>query len=289
MNDVATDNQTIAFKEPLLMVHGLDTALEKEKEKYKKCPVKPDMAPYHETVQGWGYVVTGYFLLESAFKALLSVRGKRDVPRIHSFSALFEELGDTDKVALREYYNDYKAITREKIGAFPFDSLDDFLRNLDGDGNVRGNHKGSLIWRYYLTEEKRGEEVPLVSVDYLHEMAYGCIRIVEHVRNEEPELTQHTISQRLYRQRERKYLDWLTVRMNSEGWEELGNRCEILWGPDYRGRYDLYFSKGKYGQISFSEIPDDSTLPVIDKRKEIESFDVQQGYRSIGVTWTSPR
>ena len=43
-----TANQTIDFKDPLWIVAWLDTALTKEKEKYRKCPVIPDMVPGHE-------------------------------------------------------------------------------------------------------------------------------------------------------------------------------------------------------------------------------------------------
>ena len=62
-----TGNQTIDFKDLLWITAWLDTALEKEKEKYEKCPVIPDMVPGHEAAQGWGYVCTEYFLLEEAF------------------------------------------------------------------------------------------------------------------------------------------------------------------------------------------------------------------------------
>ena len=74
------------------------------------------------------------------------------------------------------------------------------------------------------------------------------------------------------------------VRMNSEGWDELGDRLEILWGPDYRGRHDLFFFKGKGAKPYFAELPEGFSLPIVDKRQEIESFDVDQGMRSIGVT-----
>ena len=60
--------------------------------------------------------------------------------------------------------------------------------------------------------------------------------------------------------------------MNSDGWDELGDRLEILWGPDYLGRYDLCLSKSKDHQIMFLEIPKGYQLPIIDKRKEIENF-----------------
>ena len=282
-----TDNQTIDFKEPLWIPAWLDTALEKEKEKYAKCPVIPDMVPGHEAAQGWGYVITSYFLLEEAFKAILFMRGERQVPTIHSLSVLFSKLKVTDQVDLREYYNDYQATMGGAVGAFPFKSLDDFLLNLDGDENARGNHFGSFDWRYYLIEERRSKEMPIVSVDYLHEIVYGCIRITEHASNRRFEPTRYTRSWRLRGQRTQKYHDWLTVRMNSKGWNELDDRLEVLWGPDYLGRYDLYLFRGKGLQPYFSEIPDNFTLPVVDKRKEIESFDAEQGFRSIGITRTS--
>ena len=47
-----TTNQTIDFKDPLLIVQWLDTALKKEKENYKKCPVVPDIIPGQEAAQG---------------------------------------------------------------------------------------------------------------------------------------------------------------------------------------------------------------------------------------------
>ncbi len=34
----------------------------------------------------------------------------------------------------------------------------------------------------------------------------------------------------------------------------------------------------------FSEIPKDFSLPTIDKRDELASFDVDEGFRSIGIT-----
>ena len=267
-----TSDQAIDFKDPLRIMAWLETALKKEKEKYEKCPVIPDMVPGHDAAEGWGYVVAGYVLLEAAFKALLFMRGERKVPTIHSLSVLFNQLEITDQVALREYYNDYKATMGGRVGAFPFKSLDDFLLNLDGDKNARGNHIGSFDWRYFLIEEKRSKEMPIVSVDYLHEIVYGCIKIAEHASNKQFEPTRYTRSWRLLGQRRRKYRDWLTVRMNSKGWDELGDRLEILWGPDYLERYDLYFFRGKGMQACFSEIPDDVTLPVIDKRKEIEAL-----------------
>ena len=260
----------------------MDTALKKEKEKYEKCPVIPDRVPGHEAAQGWGYVVTGYFLAEQSFKSLLYVREEKVLP-LHSLYALFNMFDPNDKMILREYYDDFRATIGGKIGAFPFNSLDKFLSNLDGDENARGNKIGSLDWRYFLSQEKISQEMPLVSVDYLHEVVFGCTRIVEHANTGSSEPSRYTRSWRMQRQRARKYSDWLTVRMNSEGWDELGDRLEILWGPDYQGRYDLYIFRGKGAKVYFSEFPQSCDLSIVDKRKEIDAFDAEEGFRSIGV------
>ena len=253
----------------------LDTALKKEKEKYEKCLVRPDIVRDYVTAQGWGYVVIGYFLVEQAFKALLHIRGKT-VPKIHSLSDLFDLIGQEDKEVLRECYIDFKMTIGGNTGQFPFKSLDDFLVNLDGDKDDRGNHIGSFVWRYFLIEENRSQAMPLVSVEYLHEIVFACIQIVRFANSGGIERFRHTRSCRMREERLEKYRFWLTVRMNSDGWDELDDRLEILWGPDYLGRYDLCLSKSKTHQIMFSEIPEDYQLPIIDKRKEIESFDAKE-------------
>ena len=207
------------------------------------------------------------------------------MPAKHPLSQLFDKMRDNDKTVLREYYADYKASIGGRIGEFPLESLDEFLVNLDGDENEKGGYFGSFDWRYFLIENNQSQVMPMVSVDYLHEIVFGCTRIVECVINDRFELSsQYTHSLRLRCQRETKYKDWLTVRMNLDGWDDLGDRLEILWGPDYRGRYDLYLFKGKIMEKCFSEIPKNHPLPTVDKRKEIESFDVEQGYRMIGVS-----
>ena len=281
-----TKNQTIDFKDPLWITTWLDTALKKEKEKYEKCPVMPDLLPGFEAAQGWGYVVDGYFLVEESFKALLYVREKQ-VPKQHSLSTLFNLLDDNDREILREYYNDYRANTGGKVGAFPFETLDEFLKNLDGDQDGRGGHSGSFDWRYFLIEEKRSQKMPVVSVEYLHEIVYGCIRIIEHVNYGPTEPRECTHSWRMRWEREKKYRYWMLVRMNSDGWDDFGDRLEILWGPDYRCRYDLYLSQGKEIKDCFSEIPDDFELPIEDKRNEIAIFDVEKELQNIGINHVS--
>lgn len=268
-------NKPIDFKDPLYIKIWLDTALKKEKEKYEKCPAMPDVVHDYVAAQGWGYVVVGYFLVEQAFKALLHVRGK-PVGKIHSLSGLFDLIGQEDREVLREYYTDFKMTIGGNTGQFPFQTLDDFLVNLDGDKDDRGNHIGSFVWRYFLIEEKESQKMPLVSVEYLHEIVYACIRIIECANNDHGAPSQYIRSQRMFRERAEKYGSWLSVRMKSDGWDELGDRLEILWGPDYRGRHDLCLSKSKNHQIMFLEIPEGYQLPIIDKRKEIGAFDAEE-------------
>lgn len=272
--------QVINFKDPLYMTAWLDGALKKEKEKYEKCPIVPDLVPGYENSQAWGYVVTGYFLAEQSFKALLHLRGKQ-VPKEHSLSTLFELFDENDQSVLREFYTDYKATSGGNRGAFPFEFLDSFLENLDG-GPLAGK-AGSMAWRYYLTEE--ASKVPQVSIDYFHEVVFGCNRIIQYARNGRFEPSQYTRSWRMRRERKGKYNAWLTVRMNTVGWDELDDRLEILWGPDYCNRYDLLIFRGTGYNTCFMPIPDDIDLPIVDKRTELEAYDVEEGYRSIGVTF----
>ena len=223
-------NQTIDFKDALWITAWLDTALEKEKEKYEKCPVKSDLLPGHEAAQAWGYVVAGYFLVEESFKVLLYLRGKK-VPPKHSLTMLFNLFEPGDKKILREYYADYRATIGGYGSKFPFGTLDEFLVNLDGDPNKKGDdHIGSFDWRYFLIEEKRSAKMPMVSVEFLHEIAYGCTRMVEYAHNGNFEPSKYTHSWRMRWKRGRKRSDWLRVRMNSDGWDELPDRLEILWG-----------------------------------------------------------
>ena len=275
--------RAIQFKDPSSILSWLDTALKKEREKFKKTPVLPDMVPGHEAAQGWGYVVIGYFLVEEAFKALLHVR-KTEVPKEHALSILFGLLEQWDKSILREYYHDYRATAEGGLGQFPFVSIEDFLVNLDGDRNKGESYIGSFDWRYFPIEEMQSGKMPLVSVEYLHEITYGLTRIVGWVHRGQSHPSQHTHSWRLRQKRQKKYHHWYTVRMNSDRWSELGDRIEKLWGPDYCGRYDLYVFHGKKKKPIFGEIPAGLNLPVHDKRREIEFFDVEEGYRSIGVT-----
>ena len=260
----------------------MEAALKKEQEKYDESPVMPDLVPGYVDAQAWGYVVVGYFLVEETFKALLNVRGKQ-VPRTHSLSGLYKSLDPRDQKILREFYSDYRATIGGYRGRFRFKSLYGFLRNLDGGENQRGEHIDSLDWRYYLIEEMRSRKMPFVCVDYLHEIAFGCIQVIEFAMNGRFDPSKCTHSWRLRHERMAKYRDWITVRMNSDGWTALGDRVEILWGPDHNGRYDLYHFGSEAVSFCISDSPQDFGLPVLDKRQEIHAFDVEEGLRQIGM------
>ena len=262
--------QTIDFKDPVWIKMCLRTALKKEKEKYEKCPVKEDLSKEYMAVNGWGYVIAGYFLVEQSFKAVLYFREKK-APKIHSLTDLFELFEEADKEILREYYNDYRATISRTINAFPYETLDGFLVNLDGE-----NNRGSFEWRYFPIE-KQGPKMPVICIEYLYEIVLGCIEIIAYVHNEQSKPNKNTHSWRLRRERYKKYNDWLIVRLNSPEWDDAKRRLEILWGPDYLGRYDLiFFGEGRLSH-GFCKVPDDFELSIVDKRNEIAAFDVEEG------------
>lgn len=269
-----TTNQTIQFIDPERMVQWLEVALDAEREKYKQFPVLPDLMPGYSSAWGWGYVVAGYFLLEESFKALLSLRGT-NVPTKHSLTILFDLFGPIDQETLREYYSDYRATVGGHLTGYPFTTLDDFLANLDGDPNKQGtDYIGSFDWRYFLIEEPKSQNMPFMSVDYQHEVAYGCNQICKSVHYGDIDPRQYTYSRRMFMERGKKYSAWLRVRMRSESWGNLPDRWEILWGPDYLGRHDLLLSEGGSIDIYFAKLPENPSLPVADKRTEVEAFEL---------------
>ena len=277
-----------SYKNQLHVWAGLETALKKEWEKFRKCPVLPDMVPEHEMAQAWGYVVAGYFLIEQGLKAVRNMRGHTP-PKTHSLSVLFAEMPEEDKEVLETYYDDFVQVFTA-TRSFPISTLDEFLVNLDGARNSRGQHVGSFDWRYFLTEEGSGGSMPLVSINVMHEIAYGCVRIVATFGKQKRNPLLGTYSWRLRSIRSKKYHDWLMVRMNSAGWNEEGARIEQLWGPDYQDRYDyLVFNDGET-RFYFAALPErkSTSLPLVDKRAEIAAFDVEEGLRSIGVTVDRP-
>ena len=250
------------------MAHGLETALEQERKKYITHPVLPDLAPNHVNAQGWCYVVAGYFLVEMGFKALLQARGSRP-QSTHSLCKLFQRLDDHDQAVLGEYYEDYQATIGGHVGRFPIRNLMDFLVNLDGSRNERDRYTGSFEWRYCLIEKERGEQMPFVCVEYLHELTYGCIRTIVYADNGRFHPSRSTHSYRLRSDRRRAYDEWLEARMLSEEWRTGGERWTVLWGPDYRGRFDLVEHLEDGYSEYFDEWPTSLEIPVHDVRGEV--------------------
>ena len=281
-----TDQST--YKKPFFILAWLDTALKKEWQKYSATPVTPDMAPGHEEAQAWGYVIAGYFLIEQGLKAVLHVRGVQP-PKTHALSVLFDELPAEDQAVLRAYYDDFRH-TFPGMASFPLRTLDEFLVNLDGSKNSRGQYIGSFDWRYFLTEKGSGASMPRVSINVMHEIVYGCVQLVESIYKGNEEAAKATYSWRLRWQRSRLQQDWLTVRMKSPEWELEGDRLEILWGPGHGDRYDyLVFVDGRVRSY-FALLPDadDVELAIVDKRDELASFDPEEGFRTIGVIAECP-
>ena len=281
--------QIIDFKEPRYILHGLEAALKQEKRKYSQTPIGRDLIPTQDALNAWGYVVAGYFLVEMSFKALLHMRKKR-AERKHSLTIPFGQFDQDDQDLLREYYTDFRATIRDGT-TFPYKTLDDFLTNLDGDMNRRGtDYIGSFDWRYFLIEEKHSQQMPFIGIEFLHEIAYGCIRMIAYAHNGNFEPSKYTRSWRLRWDRKEKYNDWLSVQSMTDRLEKLDGKLAILWGPDYRDRYDMaLFKNGMNPQSYFAEKPaDEFTLPIVDKRKELEEFDADEGFRSVGISVSRP-
>ena len=146
------------------------------------------------------------------------------------------------------------------------------------DNYKQGKATGSSDWRYFLIEETQNKDMPVVSTDYLHEIIYGTIRVIKFANNSELDPYKHTYSCRLHLDREKRRQKWWEIEITSGRWEKRGDRLEILWGPDYRGRYDLSFIETQpcLRRYWFGKIPDKCKLPTIDKTKEIEAFNVEE-------------
>ncbi len=278
----------ITYKEPRSIILWMDAALKKEWQKWAAIPVKPDMVPEYEEAQAWGYVVAGYSLIEQGLKAVLHMRGANP-PKMHALFCLFKELSEEDKDVLRAYFDDFRQ-SFPGIGYFPLKTLDAFLENLDGTKNDRGHYAGSFDWRYYPIEEGSGAAMPLVNINVMHEIVYGCIRLVESLDKQDDSASKATYSCRLQWKRLPRYKDWLFARMNSPGWDIEKDCIEILWGPDYSDRHDYLVFQNGQTKLFFAPLPDteDVNLVIKDMRPQLEPFSRGKSFQSTGVTLTSP-
>ncbi len=262
----------------------LKTALKKEWEKYRAMPVKADMVPDHESAQAWGYVVVGYFLIELSLKAVLNLRTVCP-PKTHVLIDLFTKLPLNDQDVLREYYNDFLH-NFSGMSSFKYSTLDGFLSNLDGSQNNSKMGIGSFDWRYFLIERGSGESMPLVSINLIHEIVYGCIELIRLIRiGSENQVRRSTYSWRLYWVRKRFQIEWLNVRLNSPEWGGGEDRIEITFGPSYGNRYDYFIFKGESIQPYFAPLPDKEQIkfPILDKRSELALFNPEEPIQGLSV------
>lgn len=103
----------------------------------------------------------------------------------------------------------------------------------------------------------------------MHEITYGAIRSAEILMEESSvDPRRFTYCCRVRNKLMKNYMSRLNQRMNSEGWKALGDRVEIVWGPDSCDRYDYLVFEGNNVKQLFGRIPQDNELPVINMRPE---------------------
>ena len=281
----------IIYKEPISVWWWLHTALNMEWRKYLAVKANPDLILKDEwSVQIWGYVVIGYSLIEQCLKAILFMRNTCP-PKTHGLVELFHKLKDDDQQVIREYYRDFRCHFFE-MNSFPFSTLDNFLSNLDGS---QKNQTGSFNWRYFLIEEVNSAQLPEVSVNMMHEIAYGCVNLVHIIATcGKTEFASDNIySRRLQMNRYLIMNDWIADRKKASGWGSEGNRIEIITGPREFDYFDYLVYTGEDIHHYFQPKPNKEEerfkmIKVIDKRKEMKLLYSQKAGQFSYVTGTMP-
>ena len=246
-----TTNQTIDFKDPLWITAWLSIALEKEKKKYKKCPVTPDPRSGARGRAGMGIRRRWLFPRRGV------VQGASVSARQASADQAFAD--NTIRLVragrqgiLREFYSDYRAAIGGARGRFP---VQDSGR-LPDESRRRSEQTGRRPCRFvrlavFPHREQRSAKMPVVSVEFLHEIAYGCIRMVEHANNGNFKPSQYTYSWRLKWKRDRKYSDWRMVRANSDEREDLETGWKSSGGLTIVVVMIFCFSKARWHKPTF--------------------------------------
>ena len=181
----------VTYKDPKGTSIWLDKALEKECHKYAKAPVNhQEVVDEYIAADAWGFVAICYFLLEMSFKLQLHML-KQQIRKTHSLLKLFQQLPQKHRDTLSEYYDDFRSSSGGNNAGFPFVTLENYLENLDGQ-----NDKGYSDWRYYLIEEKQGPQMPLISIEFLHEIIHGSNRLVDQLCNPRWDARDYTFSKR---------------------------------------------------------------------------------------------
>ncbi len=260
--------EQIMYVEPRYTLMRMEAALKAEKQKYKATPITLERRSITQMAAASGYVVMGYSLIEQGLNGVLILRDRKP-EKTHSLSDIFAHWDPEDRDFLRTYYEDFR-ICFPTVREFPLKTLDEFLKYLDGPKSNQGQNVGSLAWRYYPTEKVCSKSMSLANIDFLHEVADGCVQLLrkELYGSERP-----PYSYQLFQERTHVVLEWLGERWNRDGGWTDNDRVEILWGPDRRGRYDfLRICKGGQCRRHFGVLPDtdEPELEIVDKRSELE-------------------
>ena len=170
---------------------SLERALKVEKAKWAGCPLHPNSPTMFVGIHEWGWIVAGYHLIEIALTGIAIARtGKRK--RTHKLVTLYNEIPNEDQNILSGFYDDYRA-TAESIRGRGSERLEEFLENLDGP--CGGN--GSVAWRFLVMEKRERQEVPIVNIDLMHEVTYGCIQLMQLGTDGREEALQQIFSERM--------------------------------------------------------------------------------------------
>ena len=104
-----------------------------------------------------------------------------------------------------------------------------------------------------------------VTVGYLQEVAHGGNSVIKYIHRGNKSVDPRGVTHCL---RGEEYDEWV----NSNDWTKLPDRWELLLRPDCIGRFDVFQVKGGELQLKFSANPQQSLLPIVYKRKEVEGF-----------------
>lgn len=257
----------INYKKSYEITIWLRAALQCEWSKLASNPIHHGPLIKLNHAEDWGYIVTGYFLLEQSLKALLH-ECKRKTEKTHDLYSHFEWLPNEHKVSLRAHYSDFVKTFPGLQQNIP-DEIDEFLKNLDGPCS-----RGSLDWRYYLIEERPVDQLPVIDINLIHEIAFAICMTHKEIVGGHREPEDISYSFRLSCDRMRIMSLWCEHRMRFPDWDKLGNRIEKLWGPDYADRYTFTIIEEDQFHPFFDKIPDElvNEFPVHDMTGEFQSF-----------------
>ena len=257
----------IKFKDSSDTSKWLEAALESEWRKYASNPIHRDFIAEFNYAQAWGSIVAGYFLLEQSLKALLHKCGY-EIGKTHVLYCLFSLLPDKQKNILRLHYSDFVK-SFPGLGKNTSNDIDGYLKNLDGNQS-----NGSFSWRYFLIEEPPDNKLPFIEINLIHEIVYSICAVHREYENADYKHDEDTYSARLAHHRRVVFLRWYEERKCSGDWTDLGDRIEVLWGPNYADRYSYVIINGDQISSCFGMISENlkNKFVVHDVRDKFQSF-----------------